>query len=282
MNNTIVRSLSGAIFLIVMTGSLLWNPVVFAVVMLLSVVIMMWEYLTISLGENFKPGKILSIVTGMTIFTLFFIANAYGISERYLYLAALPATLLFCSFIFEKNNKGEVMGEGYERAFFTITAIIYIALPFALTNTILFGKDNSYNPNLLLSLFILLWSSDVGAYVFGMTFGQKNGHKLYPAISPKKSWEGFWGGLGVTLVSAFILDYTGFISIGLIHTLAIAGIVSVFGVLGDLAESLFKRNFAVKDSGSILPGHGGLLDRFDGALIAFPVAIAYLKFFCLI
>ena len=242
----------------------------------------MWEYLTISLGENFKPGKILSIVTGITIFTLFFIANAYGISDRYLYLAALPATLLFCSFIFEKNNKGEVMGEGYERAFFTITAIIYIALPFALTNTILFGKDNSYNPNLLLSLFILLWSSDVGAYVFGMTFGQKNGHKLYPAISPKKSWEGFWGGLGVTLVSAFILDYTGFISIGLIHTLAIAGIVSVFGVLGDLAESLFKRNFAVKDSGSILPGHGGLLDRFDGALIAFPVAIAYLKFFCLI
>lgn len=282
MNNTIVRSLRGAIFLIVMTGSLLWNPVVFAVVMLLSVVIMMWEYLTISLGENFKPGKILSIVTGMTVFTLFFIANAYEISDRYLYLAALPATLLFCSFIFEKNNKGEVMGEGYERAFFTITAIIYIALPFALTNTILFSKDNSYSPNLLLSLFILLWSSDVGAYVFGMTFGQKNGHKLYPAISPKKSWEGFWGGLGVTLVSAFILDYTGFISIGLIHTLAIAGIVSVFGVLGDLAESLFKRNFAVKDSGSILPGHGGLLDRFDGALIAFPVAIAYLKFFCLI
>lgn len=282
MNNTIVRSLSGAIFLIVMTGSLLWNPVVFAVVMLLSVVIMMWEYLTISLGENFKPGKILSIVTGITIFTLFFIANAYGIPDRYLYLAALPATLLFCSFIFEKNNKGEVMGDGYERAFFTITAIIYIALPFALTNTILFSEDNIYNPNLLLSLFILLWSSDVGAYVFGMTFGQKNGHKLYPAISPKKSWEGFWGGLGVTLVSAFILDYTGLISLGLIHTLAIAGIVSVFGVLGDLAESLFKRNFAVKDSGSILPGHGGLLDRFDGALIAFPVAIAYLKFFCLI
>ena len=282
MNNTIVRSLSGAIFLIVMTGSLLWNPVVFAVVMLLSVVIMMWEYLTISLGNNFKTGKILSIITGITIFTIFFLSNAYGIADRFQYIIALPAALLICAFIFEKNDKGEVMGEGYERAFFTLTAIIYIAIPFALTNTILFGTDNNYNPNMLLSLFILLWSSDVGAYVFGMTFGQKNGHKLYPKISPKKSWEGFWGGLGVTMVSAIIIDLTGFISIGFIHILVIAGIISMFGVLGDLAESLFKRNFAVKDSGSILPGHGGLLDRFDGALIAFPVAIAYLKFFCLI
>ncbi|HCT93722.1 MAG: hypothetical protein A2X19_06020 [Bacteroidetes bacterium GWE2_39_28] len=282
MNNTIVRSLSGAIFLIVMTGSLLWNPVVFAAVMLLSVVVMMWEYLTISLGKNFKTGKILSIITGVTIFVLFFLANAYTIADRYLYLAALPAALLFCSFIFEKDSKGEVMGEGYERAFFTITAIVYIALPFALTNTILFNNNNIYSPNLLLFLFILLWSSDVGAYVFGMSFGQKNGHKLYPEISPKKSWEGFWGGLGVTLLSALIIELTGFISIGIIHTLAIAIIVSVFGVLGDLAESLFKRNFAVKDSGSILPGHGGLLDRFDGALIAFPIAIVYLKIFCLI
>lgn len=282
MNNTIVRSLSGAIFLIIMTGSLLWNPVVFGIIMLLAVVVMMWEYLTISLSGEFQKGKILSVITGITLFVLLFLDSAYGIDNRYHYLTVLPAALLLSSFIFERDKKGEVISEGYERAFFTVTAIVYIALPFALAVTTLFDADYSYNPNMLLSLFILLWSSDVGAYVFGMTFGQKNGHKLCPAISPKKSWEGFWGGVGTTITSALIIHLTGLLSIGLVHILIVAVIVSVFGVLGDLAESLFKRNFAVKDSGRILPGHGGLLDRFDGALIAFPVAIAYLRFFCLI
>ena len=113
-------------------------------------------------------------------------------------------------------------------------------------------------------------------------FGQKNGHKLFPSISPKKSWEGFFGGLFCALIFAIIIYYTGLIDIALIHTILIALIINLFGVLGDLAESQFKRNFGVKDSGSLMPGHGGLLDRFDGALLSFPVAVMYIKLFSLI
>lgn len=282
MNNTIIRSLSGAIFIVIMTGSLLWNPVVFALVMLISVVIMMWEYLSISLGTKFRTGQILSLLTGATLFITLYLNNINPGNTKYLFLTAIPAALLFSSFIFEKDVKKQITGEGYNKAFHTVIAVAYISLPFALTGTILFNASGVYYPNILLSLFILLWSSDVGAYVFGMTFGQKNGHKLYPAISPKKSWEGFYGGITVTIIASLIVNISGLIEIPLVHTIIIAIIISVFGVLGDLAESLFKRNFAVKDSGNILPGHGGLLDRFDGALIAFPVAIAYLKFFSLI
>jgi len=282
MNNTVIRSLSGVLFLVIMTGSLLLSPVIFALLMMVSVFVMLKEYIDIALGKQYRIGKLFTIISGLMLYTLFYLVYGSGADSNLFWIMVFPVSSIFLSALYEKNEKGEVRKEGYLNSSFLIVALVYIALPFSLTNTILFDSAGEYTPKLLMSLFIMLWSADVGAYVFGMAFGQKRGHKLYPSISPKKSWEGFFGGMLSTLITAAILQLSGLISFHIVHTLAISMVIFIFGVFGDLVESLFKRNFSVKDSGNIMPGHGGLLDRFDGALIAFPVAIAYIKLFGLI
>jgi phosphatidate cytidylyltransferase len=162
---------------------------------------------------------------------------------------------------------------------FSLTALVYIALPFSLFSLVLYDKTGVYNGNLLLSMMVLLWCTDVGAYLLGSTLGQMNNHRLFLSISPKKSWEGFFGGLILAVAGAVALRYLGLLDLSLCDAIVLGIIICIFGVVGDLVESQLKRNFGVKDSGSIMPGHGGMLDRFDGALLAFPVAIIYLIFF---
>ncbi|MFA6770619.1 MAG: phosphatidate cytidylyltransferase [Bacteroidales bacterium] len=290
MNNTQVRSLSGTLFLIIITGSLLWSPVIFGLVMLFSILIMTKEFLSISFKNSYKTTTFISLVGSFTIYLLFFLYYYNSIDIKFFWLISLPFTGMFISILYEKekgtNNNNQSFknsyNENYLKTGFILIAPLYIALPFSLTNTILFDTVGNYMPNILLSMFIILWSSDVGAYLFGITFGQKNGHKLFPSISPKKSWEGFFGGLISALITGIILYYIKIISFSIVHIVALSTIIFIFGVFGDLVESLFKRNFGVKDSGNIMPGHGGLLDRFDSALLAFPMAIAYLKIFELI
>jgi phosphatidate cytidylyltransferase len=123
---------------------------------------------------------------------------------------------------------------------------------------------------------VIIWGSDVGAYLFGITLGQKYGKKLFPSISPKKSWIGFWGGLFMAVALAVGLHYLGLLPFELRHCIVMSVLLDVTGVYGDLIESQWKRHYEVKDSGNIIPGHGGLLDRFDSALIAIPIGIIYL------
>lgn len=276
MNNTIVRTISGTIFLAIMIGALLTGPVIFALVMLLSIGLMMIEYIQMGVGKNFKTAQILSVTSGLLLYLFLFIHKGFGMDVKYIYLVSFPVLGIFITLLYEKNV------ESYNRHPYLISAILYAALPFALTNFILFNNTGEYKPMILLSLFIITWSSDVGAYVIGMLFGQKKGHKLFPSISPKKSWEGFFGGLFFALLAGVLLFLFKLTDFPLIHMIAISLIINLFGVLGDLVESQLKRNFGVKDSGKMMPGHGGLLDRFDGALIAFPAAIAYIKLFSLI
>ncbi len=282
MNSTVKRSISGTYFLIIMTGSLILSPVVFTIVMMFCIAIMINEYLAISAGKSYKTGKTLAIIAGVTLYVLFALTGSQKLNGSIFWFMTLPLIGIIISTLFEKDQSGVLRGEGYTNSSFLILSVVTVALPFSLMNTVLFSEDGSYTPYCLLSMFILLWSADVGAYIFGMAFGQKNGHKLYPAISPKKSWEGFFGGMATTLIAGIVLYLTNLLAFTVIHVLAISLIIFIFGVLGDLAESLFKRNFGVKDSGNIMPGHGGLLDRFDGALLAFPAAIAYIKLFALL
>ena len=156
------------------------------------------------------------------------------------------------------------------------TSILYIAVPWSLLNFAVFAPDGTFNGTLLLAFFCIIWGTDVGAYAFGITLGQKYGKKLFPSVSPKKSWIGFWGGLLTAVGIAIGLKYAGLLPFDLIHCVAMAILLNVTGVYGDLIESQWKRHYDVKDSGSIIPGHGGLLDRFDSALIAIPVGIIYL------
>lgn len=312
MNNTIIRSLSGAIFLVIVIGFLLWSPVAFAILLLFSILVMTKEFLSMSLKGTYRVSRLISLATSFLLFLLFFLYFHNNINIKFFWLLVFPTVGMLISVLYEKdnnrskkklahisinkteeskikaieNNNSQISEnenkEAYLKTGFLIMAPLYIALPFSIINTILFNSFGSYTPYTLLSMFIILWSCDVGAYVFGITLGQKNGHKLFPSISPKKSWEGFFGGLISALVSGIILYYVNLLPLPLIHVITISALIFVFGVFGDLVESLFKRNFGVKDSGNIMPGHGGLLDRFDSALLAFPVAIAYLKIFELV
>ena len=138
-------------------------------------------------------------------------------------------------------------------------------------------KGETFDGTLMLAFFIVIWASDTGAYCFGMLFGQKLWPaKLCPAISPKKSWAGAVGGMVASLLAAYILKLVGWLPYSLVHVLILAAVMNVLGVFGDLFESLWKRQAGVKDSGNLLPGHGGLLDRFDSSLFAMPAGYVYL------
>ena len=163
------------------------------------------------------------------------------------------------------------------------TAIIYIAVPWSVINFAAFDAAGQFNGKLILSFLAIIWGTDVGGYLFGITLGQKYGKKLFPSISPKKSWIGFWGGMLMAIGVSVALYYVGIFPMStgnqrcdLIHCIIIAIIIDCAGVYGDLIESQWKRHYNVKDSGNIIPGHGGLLDRFDSALIAIPIGIIYL------
>ncbi|RRN77172.1 phosphatidate cytidylyltransferase, partial [Pseudoxanthomonas sp. SGD-10] len=154
---------------------------------------------------------------------------------------------------------------------YTFLGIIYTVVPFIFYHAIAF-ISGEYNSNLALGFFLMLWSSDTGAYLFGVKFGKR---RLFERHSPKKSWEGFFGGVLVSVIVAVIISrfYTEYATI---HWVIMALIISCFGTMADLVESMFKRSINVKDSGSILPGHGGVLDRFDGLLISAPLVFVYL------
>jgi phosphatidate cytidylyltransferase len=130
-----------------------------------------------------------------------------------------------------------------------------------------------HTPNILVGFFIILWIYDSGAYVFGVSFGK---HRLFERISPKKSWEGFIGGSIVAISAANVISVF-FTELRLFDWLIISAIIIVFGTFGDLVESLLKRELNIKDSGNILPGHGGILDRFDGIFLSVPIIFAYLQ-----
>lgn len=272
VNNLLIRSLSGLVFMAVMVGCILFHPVSYATLMVLITGVMTLEYFRIALKKGPLFAQILSVISVWMVFLLFFLRMRYHIEAKWFLLMILPLTTVWVGLLYQKREKG------YATSPYLFIPVFYIAFPFALTNLIAFDPNGNYEGKVILSLFILLWASDVGAYIFGLSFGQKNGHKLFPSLSPKKSWEGFFGGLLTSLLTSYILYRFGWLPCSLIHCLALSLLLHVFGVWGDLAESQFKRHFEVKDSGKIMPGHGGLLDRFDCVLLSFPIAIAYLIF----
>ena len=276
MNNFVVRSISGIVYLAAILLSLTIHPLIFAFLFAVFIFMMMREYFALSIPDSFKAGKVLSIVSGLSIFCITFFHYYRGLDLKFLLLSLLPILFIFISVLY-KNSKEE-----YNFHPWLISAIIYIALPISLYNSIIFDSAGEFTGWLLLGLFIIQWLYDIGAYIFGTAFGQVNGHRLFQSISPKKSWEGVAGGFTLTIIAVIILSLTKLSPFSLIHSIIIAIIISLFGTLGDLVESQIKRNFGVKDSGNIMPGHGGMLDRLDSALISIPAAIIYIKLLGLI
>ena len=293
MKNFFIRTASGLAFTVLVIASILFGPVTFAVVFGTIMVLAVYEFLNITVGKRLLKqnlaAKVFTIVAAISMFVNTFLVVAYGYDPMYMLFTVLPVVGIFISNMYvkgfnehrtvEKDGEPGRVPNGYEMFPFYIVSIVYVALPFSLMSLVLFDRTGVYDGNILLSLMILLWCTDVGAYLLGSTLGQMNNHRLFISISPKKSWEGFFGGLILSVTGAIVLRYIGLLDFGLVDAVVLGVIVCVFGVLGDLVESQLKRNFGVKDSGNIMPGHGGMLDRFDGALLAFPVAIIYLIFF---
>jgi phosphatidate cytidylyltransferase len=279
MKNLLTRTVSGLVFLGIMVGCLLGGAIPYACLMLFLVGGMLYEFYGLTIGKGKWLQKIIGTLFGASLWAASFFlfkdmsirTDAMGFVEiAMLCFLALWLVLPIVQ-LYRKDEKPFLV------IAYVLSGVLYIAVPLALFNIL--GVSNR---PVLLGLFIILWSSDVGAYVFGMLFGQKGKHKLFPSVSPKKSWEGFIGGLLIALATGCVLWSAGMLPYGLIHVLAISLLIAVFGMFGDLVESMLKRSVGVKDSGHIMPGHGGLLDRFDAALFALPVAIFYITLFSLL
>ncbi len=275
LKNMITRAITGTIFVVAVVVSFLRPQAMmflFALVTALSV----WEFT--GLVNNIKDVSVNRFIT-TAAGTYLFIAFAGYCSEITPSAVFIPYLLtivyLFISELYTKASN-PINNWAY-----TMLSQLYIALPFSMINVVAFRNEGGavvYDYLLPLSIFIFLWTNDTGAYISGSLLGK---HKLFPRVSPGKSWEGSIGGGLLVLAVAALVGYIANSNEGG-HILSIPGwmglglVVVFFGTWGDLVESLFKRTIGIKDSGKILPGHGGMLDRFDSSLMAFPAAVVYL------
>jgi phosphatidate cytidylyltransferase len=226
------------------------------------------EFYKLSGLDGMLPLKSFGTILGLLIFALTFMVEKEGLPYGYLYLIFPLVSLTFFIKLYKKTDKKPFTGIAY-----TYLGIFYVALPFSLLNFAVFSVDSVYHYEILVGCLLILWASDTGAYFAGTRFGKT---KLFERISPKKSWEGFLGGAFLAIVVAFVLSQY-FVVLEDWKWLVIAGIIIIAGTYGDLIESLFKRSIEIKDSGSVLPGHGGFMDRFDGLLLSAPFITAFLK-----
>lgn len=271
MKAIVKRSIFGIVFLAVMLGGLLFHEAAFAALFLFISGRMLKEFYRMNLKKALPVMQTGGLLVGIALFVLGY-TYYKGDAPLSLFLGGsiLALLLLLCGAVLEKEH------DDFPKFSFILAGLLYISLPLALSPALVF-RGGAFSGLLLLSFFIIIWSSDVGAYCLGMLFGQKIWPaKLCPKISPKKSWAGFIGGLLFACLAGAILNWTGLLALPMLHCVALAAVMHVFGVFGDLFESLWKRGAGVKDSGSIIPGHGGLLDRFDSALFAIPAACIYL------
>ncbi len=211
------------------------------------------------------------MVIGGLIYLLTFL-NAKGIVQ--INLIGISLCLLFVVTAVELFRARK---NALENIAVTLFGIFYIAFPISLFHFFVFPDfplEDKYDPSLLIFLFVLIWTYDSGAYLFGVTFGR---HRLFERISPKKSWEGFFGGWFLAVVIAFGMNQL-FPSFEVWFVILLATIVTIAGTFGDLIESMIKRNWGLKDSGKFMPGHGGLLDRFDSILFASPFVYLLIHF----
>ena len=276
MNSFVVRTLSSAVILAVMLAAMLLTPTVFGCVFVIAMYLSLREFMTVTMGQRWLLQQKIALFAAAAAFLLVFAVRFLGIDAKWLAVIVVPLLAFVLSVVVTPNH------DTVEDVALAGFGLLYVCVPFLLA-ILMVSAGGAFNGIVLLCVFIIIWSSDVGAYCIGTLLGQKpDSRKLAPAISPKKSWWGFWGGLVLAVAAAFVLHLVGWMAYPLVHCLVLGALVSVCGVCGDLFESVWKRRFGVKDSGHCIPGHGGMLDRFDSALLAIPAAYAYLILFGLL
>jgi len=276
MKNFIVRTITGVIFVAAVVASFLRPE---AMVLLFSIVtgLTVWEFTgLVNQRKDVTVNRFISTVAGVYLFyaMTYFCSDLYGGAAKSVVFIPYLVTIIYLLVAeLYLKQKDPIADWAY-----TMLSQMYVALPLSLLNVLAFTATPSgnvmFNTLLPLSVFVFLWVNDTGAYCVGSLLGR---HKLFPRISPGKSWEGSVGGAVFVMaaawaISAFVDDHM----LALLEWLGLGLVVVVFGTWGDLVESLFKRTLGIKDSGNILPGHGGMLDRFDSSLLAIPASVVYL------
>ena len=276
VRNLIVRAITGIAFVAVMVGGILYSPLTCAVLFLIINMLTVWEFTgLVNAREDVQVNRFITTVAAVCLYLGFF-GYAAGIAATVpLFVPWLLSVIYLLIAELYLQRESPLNNWAY-----SLMAQVYVALPFSLLTLLLFQvSDPSATDSLpragaylILCIFIFLWCNDTGAYCCGSLLGR---HKLFPSVSPGKTWEGSIGG-GVLTVAASQLVASYLPVLTPLEWAGFAFVVVLFGTWGDLVESLLKRRLGIKDSGNILPGHGGMLDRFDSSLLAIPAVVAYL------
>lgn len=263
MSNMLIRALSGAVYIAVIVASLMFGDgALFAPLLLILTAWGTIEFIKLFKLHTNLTASIAGTLFSIATYAIFALAPWLPDDTPTLACILIPlSAIVLISALYSKQENA------FQAAVLTLFPALYIAIPFAL----LINLHSLYDSTTILGFFILLWASDTFAYLCGRLFGK---HPFFKRISPKKTWEGFIGScICTTILGLAIGIYLDQIA----QWIGMAIIIVIFGALGDLIESLYKRSLNVKDSGKFLPGHGGLLDRFDSVFLAAPMVYAYLK-----
>ena len=272
MRNFLQRAVTGIVFVAVIGAAFLLGPYTYAMVLTSIVTLASIEYGRLIRAGGYSPHVLMALGINIVAFALGFLVNVSNIDYRMLLLVVGLVWLMFLVELFSTNPNP------LTNIALTMLCCVYVGIPFALFNLLAF-KSGTYDYRPILGLFALVWVNDTGAYLCGVSMGR---HKLYERISPKKTVEGFIGGVILAMLvgwSAYAFFDDFFFHAGLSFALISAAIVAIFGTAGDLIESMFKRSVSIKDSGRILPGHGGVLDRFDAVIFVSPIVSLIYYFF---
>ena len=274
MKNLIIRALTGIIFVVVLISAIYIHPIFFLILFCIITGLTLWEFGgLVKHYENANLQRTVNVLGGVYLFIATFV-YANGLTDGKIFLPYLLFIML--TMIAELYYKAPNPINNWA---FTLFAQVYCAGSFSIL--IFIGAEPgtpgvmSYTPLFIMAIFIFVWLDDTGAYLVGSLIGK---HKLFERISPKKSWEGFFGGLILSLASSQAFAWFA-PEINRMNWLGLAATVVLFGTWGDLIESLLKRTLGVKDSGNVLPGHGGMLDRFDSVMLAVPASYIYIELF---